>query len=118
MDLGIRLVGSRIAPHGNAHVCAHAAGVPCARSRALSPFRFNRSRRLVLTPNPHSHSRALACIRSDVGAESRRNPAMEQLIATVNKLQDVFAVLGTPSTVDLPQIAVIGSYVAREVSEC
>ena len=42
---------------------------------------------------------------------------MEQLIATVNKLQDVFAVLGTPSTVDLPQIAVIGSYVAREVSE-
>ena len=75
MDMGIRLVGSRIAPHGNAHVCAHAAGVPCARSRALSPFRFNRSRRLVLTPNPHSHSRALACIRSDVGAGSRRNPA-------------------------------------------
>ena len=36
--------------------------------------------------------------------------SMEQLISTVNKLQDVFAVIGQPSTVDLPQIVVIGAY--------
>jgi len=36
--------------------------------------------------------------------------AMEQLIAIINKLQDVFAVLGSPSTIDLPQIVVIGAY--------
>lgn len=40
--------------------------------------------------------------------------AMEQLIAIINKLQDVFAVLGSPSTIDLPQIVVIGAYVSRD----
>lgn len=34
---------------------------------------------------------------------------MDQLIETVNQLQDAFAILGQPDTIDLPQIVVIGS---------
>jgi len=37
------------------------------------------------------------------------NAGMEQLIPMVNKLQDCFAGLGIPLTLDLPQIAVVGS---------
>lgn len=37
---------------------------------------------------------------------------MEALIATINKLQDVFNAINVPSTIDLPQIVVIGAYVA------
>lgn len=34
---------------------------------------------------------------------------MDQLIKTVNKLQDAFSAVGVNNPVDLPQIAVIGS---------
>ncbi|WAR30354.1 DYN1-like protein [Mya arenaria] len=37
------------------------------------------------------------------------NVGMEQLIPIVNKLQDAFASLGVPISLDLPQIAVVGS---------
>jgi len=36
--------------------------------------------------------------------------SMEALIATVNKLQDVFTTIGVSNPIDLPQIVVIGSY--------
>jgi len=35
--------------------------------------------------------------------------SMEILIATVNKLQDVFTTIGVTNPIDLPQIVVIGS---------
>jgi len=41
---------------------------------------------------------------------------MEQLIPIVNKLQDAFASLGVPLTLDLPQIAVVGSQSAGKSS--
>ena len=44
------------------------------------------------------------------------NMGMEQLIPIVNKLQDAFAVCGTPISLDLPQIAVVGSQSAGKSS--
>jgi len=44
------------------------------------------------------------------------NAGMEQLIPMVNKLQDCFANLGAPLTIDLPQIAVVGSQSAGKSS--
>ncbi|XP_067940111.1 dynamin-1-like isoform X3 [Watersipora subatra] len=44
------------------------------------------------------------------------NQGMEHLIPLVNKLQDAFAVCGTPISLDLPQIAVIGSQSAGKSS--
>ncbi|XP_025112002.1 dynamin-1-like isoform X4 [Pomacea canaliculata] len=44
------------------------------------------------------------------------NVGMEQLIPIVNKLQDVFASLGIPLSLDLPQIAVVGSQSAGKSS--
>ena len=44
------------------------------------------------------------------------NAGMEQLIPIVNKLQDAFANLGVPLTLDLPQIAVVGSQSAGKSS--
>ena len=44
------------------------------------------------------------------------NTGMEQLIPMVNKLQDCFASLGVPLTLDLPQIAVVGSQSAGKSS--
>lgn len=44
------------------------------------------------------------------------NLGMEQLIPVVNKLQDVFANLGMPLSLDLPQIAVVGSQSAGKSS--
>jgi len=44
------------------------------------------------------------------------NFGMEQLIPIVNKLQDAFASLGVPLTLDLPQIAVVGSQSAGKSS--
>ncbi|KAK3782580.1 hypothetical protein RRG08_028075 [Elysia crispata] len=44
------------------------------------------------------------------------NVGMEQLIPKVNKLQDVFASLGVPLSLDLPQIAVVGSQSAGKSS--
>jgi dynamin GTPase len=41
---------------------------------------------------------------------------MEQLIPIVNKLQDAFASLGVPLSMDLPQIAVVGSQSAGKSS--
>lgn len=41
---------------------------------------------------------------------------MEQLIPIVNKLQDAFATLGVPISLDLPQIAVVGSQSAGKSS--
>ena len=36
-------------------------------------------------------------------------PLGHAVISIVNKLQDIFAQLGSSSTVDLPQVAVVGS---------
>lgn len=44
------------------------------------------------------------------------NQGMEGLIPIVNKLQDAFAVCGTPISLDLPQIAVVGSQSAGKSS--
>ena len=44
------------------------------------------------------------------------NVGMEQLIPIVNKLQDAFASLGVPLSLDLPQIAVVGSQSAGKSS--
>ncbi|XP_059138901.1 dynamin-1-like isoform X2 [Physella acuta] len=44
------------------------------------------------------------------------NAGMEHLIPIVNKLQDVFASLGVPLSLDLPQIAVVGSQSAGKSS--
>lgn len=44
------------------------------------------------------------------------NIGMEQLIPIVNKLQDAFAQLGVPISLDLPQIAVVGSQSAGKSS--
>lgn len=44
------------------------------------------------------------------------NVGMEHLIPTVNKLQDAFASLGVPLSLDLPQIAVVGSQSAGKSS--
>ena len=44
------------------------------------------------------------------------NQGMEQLIPVVNKLQDAFAQLGVPLSLDLPQIAVVGSQSAGKSS--
>ena len=44
------------------------------------------------------------------------NAGMDQLIPIVNKLQDAFASLGVPLTLDLPQIAVVGSQSAGKSS--
>lgn len=39
------------------------------------------------------------------------NNNMEQLIKTVNRLQDAFAIANVSNPIDLPQIVVIGRYV-------
>ncbi|CAG5133596.1 unnamed protein product, partial [Candidula unifasciata] len=44
------------------------------------------------------------------------NAGLEHLIPIVNKLQDVFASLGVPLSLDLPQIAVVGSQSAGKSS--
>lgn len=44
------------------------------------------------------------------------NTGMEQLIPIVNKLQDAFTSLGVPLSLDLPQIAVVGSQSAGKSS--
>lgn len=44
------------------------------------------------------------------------NTGMEQLIPIVNKLQDAFTNLGVPLSLDLPQIAVVGSQSAGKSS--
>lgn len=44
------------------------------------------------------------------------NQGMEGLIPVVNKLQDAFAICGTPINLDLPQIAVVGSQSAGKSS--
>ena len=44
------------------------------------------------------------------------NVGMEQLIPIVNRLQDAFSSLGVPLSLDLPQIAVVGSQSAGKSS--
>ncbi len=44
------------------------------------------------------------------------NQGMEQLIPMVNKLQDAFTSMGVPLSLDLPQIAVVGSQSAGKSS--
>ena len=44
------------------------------------------------------------------------NPAMQELIPIVNKLQDAFTQLGMTAPIDLPQIAVIGGQSAGKSS--
>ena len=44
------------------------------------------------------------------------NAGMEQLIPIVNRLQDAFSSLGVPLSLDLPQIAVVGSQSAGKSS--
>lgn len=51
------------------------------------------------------------------GADSdASNPAMNMLIPTINKLQEVFNVLGASAKIDLPQIVVVGSQSAGKSS--
>lgn len=42
-------------------------------------------------------------------SSSSANPLGHAVIPIVNKLQDIFAQLGSASTIDLPQVAVVGS---------
>eukprot|EP00268_Persea_americana_P031583 TRINITY_DN3078_c0_g1_i7.p1 TRINITY_DN3078_c0_g1~~TRINITY_DN3078_c0_g1_i7.p1 ORF type:complete len:827 (-),score=172.30 TRINITY_DN3078_c0_g1_i7:227-2707(-) len=42
-------------------------------------------------------------------SSTARNPLGHAVIPMVNKLQDIFAQLGSSSTIDLPQVAVVGS---------
>lgn len=44
------------------------------------------------------------------------NVGMEQLIPIVNRLQDAFSIIGVPLSLDLPQIAVVGSQSAGKSS--
>lgn len=44
------------------------------------------------------------------------NKGMEDLIPVMNKIQDAFAHIGQPSSIDLPQIAVVGSQSAGKSS--
>lgn len=44
------------------------------------------------------------------------NSGMELLIPLVNRLQDAFSSLGLPLSLDLPQIAVVGSQSAGKSS--
>lgn len=44
------------------------------------------------------------------------NAAMEQLIPVVNRLQDAFTSIGASFSIDLPQIAVVGSQSAGKSS--
>ena len=44
------------------------------------------------------------------------NHGMEDLIPIVNKLQDAFATIGLGSSLDLPQIAVVGGQSAGKSS--
>ena len=44
------------------------------------------------------------------------NRGMEDLIPIMNKIQDAFAHIGQPSSIDLPQIAVVGSQSAGKSS--
>ena len=44
------------------------------------------------------------------------NQGMEQLIPMVNRLQDAFTSMGVPLSLDLPQIAVVGSQSAGKSS--
>lgn len=44
------------------------------------------------------------------------NKGMEDLIPIMNKIQDAFAHIGQPSSIDLPQIAVVGSQSAGKSS--
>ena len=45
-----------------------------------------------------------------------KNEGMEQLIPLVNKVQELFANLGVPQTLDLPQIVVVGCQSAGKSS--
>ena len=44
------------------------------------------------------------------------NPGMQKLIPVVNQIQDILASLGSPTQIDLPQIAVVGSQSAGKSS--
>ena len=47
-----------------------------------------------------------------IGSISRNTPSVsigQSVIPLVNKLQDIFSQLGSASTIDLPQVAVVGS---------
>ena len=55
-------------------------------------------------------------IHSAKPANMAGNEGMENLIPIVNKLQDVFSSLGIPLSLDLPQIAVVGSQSAGKSS--
>ena len=59
-----------------------------------------------------------ADVKGDTGKTSKMsgNVGMEQLIPIVNKLQDAFTSLGVPLSLDLPQIAVVGSQSAGKSS--
>lgn len=49
-------------------------------------------------------------------ASSAGNRGMEELIPVVNQLQDAFAQVGIESSIDLPQIAVVGGQSAGKSS--
>merc|ERR1712228_474675 len=51
-----------------------------------------------------------------MGAKMTGNVGMEQLIPIANKLQDAFQQMGVPLSLDLPQIAVVGSQSAGKSS--
>ena len=64
----------------------------------------------------HSVSVKGGCCGSEDLAKMSGNQGMESLIPIVNKLQDAFTSLGVPLSLDLPQIAVVGSQSAGKSS--
>jgi len=71
---------------------------------------LRQQRHLVTAPTSKSRS---TCF---VPFSKMGNKGMEDLIPVMNKIQDAFAHIGQPSSIDLPQIAVVGSQSAGKSS--
>ena len=71
---------------------------------------LRQQRHLVTAPTSKS------CSTCFVPFSKMGNKGMEDLIPVMNKIQDAFAHIGQPSSIDLPQIAVVGSQSAGKSS--
>ena len=71
---------------------------------------LRQQRHLVTAPTSKS------CNTCFVPFSKMGNKGMEDLIPVMNKIQDAFAHIGQPSSIDLPQIAVVGSQSAGKSS--